>query len=177
MFLTLYITKTKEVDMFPPSCCLWSTAGDVWSWHTLQASQSMKMYFINVKKSSRVTVTSHLTSVTPAEHSNDKWGCVSQGRGTVELVLCDQATATTAPDKWKGYTLSVTVMMITLDWGLGRWCRPHGTGSSPAGLSPCIAYTLSVNIHSRNLWVKSKYLPTTLLVLDMEHGHDSWDIL
>ena len=29
-------------------------------------------------------------------------------------------------------------MMITLDWGLGRWCRPHGTGSSPAGSSPCI---------------------------------------
>ena len=129
------------------------------------------IHLINLKKSSRVTVTSHQTSVPPAEHSNE---VVSL---RVDHVLCDQATATTAPDKWKGYTLSVTVMMITLDWGLGRWCRPHGTGSSPAGLSPCIAYTLSVNIHSRNLWVKSKYLPTTLLVLDMEHGHDSWDIL
>ena len=32
--------------------------------------------------------------------------------------------------------------MITLDWVLGRLCRPHGTGSIQAGSSPC---TLTVS--------------------------------
>ena len=37
------------------------------------------------------------------------------------------------------YTLyAVITSLITQDGGQGRWCRPHGTGSSPAGSSPCI---------------------------------------